>query len=79
MIRTQLYLPETLYSDIKRRARADGKPAAQLIRDTLERGFSEQAAAKPLESWAVMTKRLNIRGGPKDLSRRIDDYLYDDE
>lgn len=30
-------------------------------------------------SWGKLAKELNITGGPKDLSQRIDDYLYGDE
>lgn len=81
MIRTQVYLPEVLYEDIKRRARIKGKPAAQLIRDSLEQSLHTSQAQKTTQrkSWAELAKELNITGGPKDLSRRIDDYLYGDE
>lgn len=82
MIRTQIYLPEPLYNDIKRRARAKGEPAAQLIRHTLEQSLYHGKAAvepAPRKSWAKIAEELNIRGDPKDLSRRIDDYLYGDE
>jgi len=80
MIRTQIYLPQPLYATIKLRARAKGEPASQLIRDLLEQGLQDQQAAKlvPEQSWADVAKELNIRG-PKDLSRRIDDYLYGDD
>ena len=82
MIRTQIYLPETLYRDIKLRAKAKGEPAAQLIREVLEQGMyvSEPAPAyKKRRGLASLAGELNIKGGPADLSRRIDDYLYGDE
>jgi len=53
--------------------------AAQLIRNTLKEGlYPAQGSAKQVsqKSWAQITKELNITGGPKDLSRKIDYYLY---
>ncbi len=81
MIRTQIYLPEAMYKDIKLRAKAKGEPAAQLIRDTLETSlYKGKNIANPgvRKSWAQQAEELNITGSPKDLSRRIDDYLYGD-
>jgi len=78
MIRTQIYLPEPLYTKIKLQARAKGQPAAQLIREQLERGFpGSQGQQKKDKNLAELAEELNIRG-PSDLSRRIDDYLYGD-
>lgn len=83
MIRTQVYLPEPLYDDIKRRAKIKGEPAAQVIRDALKRDLTQSRhdtkQAVKTKSWGQMAEELNIRGGPKDLSKRIDDYLYGDE
>lgn len=81
MIRTQVYLPETLYTDIKRRAKAKGETAAQLIREALKRELYEVKPATGQASdktWKQLVEELNIRG-PKDLSSRIDDYLYGDD
>lgn len=82
MIRTQIYLPETLYKDIKRRAKAKGEPAAQLIRDALEQGLNVSSVSKNTpkrRGLAALADELNLTGGPADLSRRIDDYLYGDD
>ena len=80
MIRTQIYLPEPLYTQIKLQAQAKGQPAAQLIREQLEQGFpgsqKQQKKDKNVGGWG---EELNITGGPPDLSRRIDDYLYGDK
>ena len=52
MIRTQIYLPEPLYTKIKLRARAKGQPAAQLIREQLEKGFpTPQSQQKKDKIW----------------------------
>ena len=83
MIRTQIYLPEAMYRDIKRRARAKGEPAAQLIRDALEKELLIENLNNPKKSQKrrglAALADLHITGGPADLSRRIDDYLYGDE
>lgn len=77
MIRTQVYLPEALYNDIKRQARLNGQPAAQLIRDTLQHDLKTMQPVKPVrKGMGYLAKQLNITGGPSDLSRKIDDYLY---
>jgi len=80
MIRTQVYLPEPLYTRIKLQARAKGQPAAQLIREQLEQSFPDsKLQPKKDKNLAELAQELNITGGPPDLSRRIDDYLYGDK
>ena len=80
MIRTQIYLPEPLYTRIKLQARAKGQPAAQLIREQLEQSFPDsKLQPKKDKNLAELAQELNITGGPPDLSRRIDDYLYGDK
>ncbi len=81
MIRMQLYIPEPLYADIKLRAQKEKRPAAELIRETLEndavrKQFIEQSQNK---TWGELATELNMSGGPKDLSRRLDDYLYGED
>lgn len=81
MIRTQVYLSETIYNDIKRKAAAAGKPAAEFVRYFIEIGMEVDNTKKTDTSvfdWEDMAKEMNITGGPKDLSRNIDDYLYGD-
>ena len=79
MIRTQIYLPEPLYTRIKLQARAKGQPAAQLIREQLEQSFPDsKLQPKKDKNLAELAEELNIRGS-SDLSRRIDDYLYGDK
>lgn len=74
MIRTQIYIPETLHNQVKLLARKQRKPLAQIIRDFIKQGMvrKQSAGAKSLQ---VLTK-LNITGGPKDLSKNMDKYLF---
>ena len=55
MIRVQISLPESLYTRIKLQARAQSRPASQLIREELERGF--------LSSVVKQKKEQRPRGG----------------
>jgi hypothetical protein len=81
MIRTQVYLPKSLYLQIKLQAQREKKPAAQVIRDSIEAGLEakkpQQTTGEALLGLAELGKRLGATG-PTDLSSRIDDYLYGD-
>lgn len=79
MIRTQVYLPKQLYQTIDLVAKREKKPKAQVIRDVLEEGIKKKQgnAGDALLKIAAMAKKYNWRG-PKDLSRNIDKYLYED-
>jgi hypothetical protein len=76
MIRTQVYLPKSLYQLIQLKAEQAKKPAAQLVRELLEEGLRRQQRETAGEALLRLAK---IGGkGPADLSSRIDDYLYGD-
>ena len=80
MIRTQVYLPDPLYKDIKLRAKLANKPAAALIREYIGKGIAEQQKADTSQAdEGLMTlANLGIRGGPSDLASNLDNYLYGD-
>ncbi len=73
MIRTQVYLPEDLYSQIMTNARMLSLPAAKVIRDALRRGMKRN---KKIRNNLLSLVKLNLTGGPKDLSANLDTYLY---
>lgn len=79
MIRTQVYLPKELYQTIDLVAKKEGKPKAQVIRDVLEKGMEQKQknAGEVLLEIAAMAKK-NKWKGPRDLSRNIDKYLYEE-
>lgn len=74
MIRTQVFLPETTYQQIRIQAELQNKPAAQIIREALESGI------KPQNKGNAGDALLQLAGlkakGPRDLSKNIDKYLY---
>ena len=77
MIRTQIYIPETLHQTAKAIAGKRKESLAELLRNIIERGITEEKKEmkqKPLSNIA----KLNIKGGPKDLSQNLDKYLYEE-
>jgi len=76
MIRTQIYLPQKQYEDVKLRASLTGQPAAAVIRDLINKGLTVKQAQKADNSGLLKLAKLNIAGGPKDLAGKLDDYLY---
>lgn len=79
MIRTQVYLDEDVYQQIRLQAQLQSQPAASLIRKYLRAG-----AVKSKKKWNAREALLLLakhagKGGPADLSKNLDDYLYGDK
>ncbi len=74
MIRTQVYIPEVLHNRVKLVAKEQKKPFAEILRDFIKQGLKNQQRTKT-KSLASLTK-LKITGGPKDLSKNMDKYLF---
>lgn len=74
MIRTQVYIPETLHNRIKLLSKKQKRSFAEILRGFIKRGIISQQriGTKPLKSLT----QLRITGGPKDLSKNMDKYLY---
>lgn len=73
MIRTQIYIPETLHQRAQTLARSKKQSLAHLYRNFIAKGLKKEIHTRDLTSLA----KLNLKGGPKNLSRNIDKYLYD--
>lgn len=82
MIRTQVYLPKSLYRDIKLAALKDKKPTAQVLREALivglEKKKPKETLGQAMQELIDLGKKLKI-SGPTDLSTNHDKYLYEDE
>ncbi len=75
MIRTQVYLPKSLYQTITTVAKQEKKPAAQVIRDLLTSGLAQKQ--RPSTIGQALLKLTNIHvHAPEDTSQKIDEYLY---
>ena len=73
MIRTQLYIPETLHQRAQSVARNKKQSLSNLYRGFITKGL--KTYEKHGGDLTALAK-LNIKGGPKNLSRDIDRYLY---
>ncbi|OGY28399.1 MAG: hypothetical protein A3F33_03730 [Candidatus Woykebacteria bacterium RIFCSPHIGHO2_12_FULL_43_10] len=73
MIRTQIYLPETIHERAKIIARTTKQSLANLYRGFISNGLK---ASKNRDGDLTTLAKLNIKGGPKNLSSNIDKYLY---
>lgn len=75
MIRTQIYIQETLHERAKMIAKNKKQSLADLYRMFIAQGVEstrQQQAKNSLDSLI----KLGFRGGPRDLSKNMDHYLY---
>ena len=75
MIRTQIYIPETLHERAKMLAKSKKKSLANLYRGFIAEGV-EQTTQRQAKNSLDSLINLGFKGGPKDLSKNIDHYLY---
>lgn len=77
MIRTQVYLPQDLYTDMRFFASQHNTTISKIIREGAKNVLAKKKRKKknllPLEN-IVGT----LKGGPKDLATNHDYYLYDE-
>ena len=78
MIRKQIYLSAALDRQIRLIAQSEGKPEAQVIRERLHAGFLAGQRTGDEDTGLVGLAKRAAKGGPEDLSRNLDDYLYTD-
>ncbi len=75
MIRTQIYIQETLHERAKTIARNKKQSLANLYRGFIAGGLQTAEKKRRGNSLDSLIK-LNLKGGPRDLSTNIDHYLY---
>jgi post-segregation antitoxin (ccd killing protein) len=74
MIRTQVYIPDELHRDLMLLTKEAGVNFSTLIREGVEEVIKKKRVKKA-KSWGVGFIGA-IKGGPRDLSSKIDYYLY---
>jgi len=74
MIRTQIYLPEELYQDLKLLASSGGENFSSLIRQGAKTVIREKSKSKK-KDWRRFIG-AGGKGGPSDVASKIDYYLY---
>ncbi len=74
-VRTQIYLPKTLYRQLKARGKILNKSLAEQIRDALKLYLASEEKMKPKSNtiWQIVGKASS---GVGDLSKDHDKYLY---
>lgn len=74
MIRTQVYIPDDLHRDMALLMRQEGMNFSQLIREGVKTVIRKKKI-KRNKKWGEGFIGA-VKGGPKDLSSKIDYYLY---
>lgn len=76
MIRTQIFLPESTYEELKSLAREESKSIAAKIREVLSQRLKKHKPKKTKKHYLEALAELKFKGGPRDLSVNHDKYLY---
>lgn len=81
--RTQIYLDDFRYNELKDRARKEGKSFAQVVREAIDsviRNREVEALKKKDKTWQEFLKLAGIgSSGLTDVSKNHDKYLTEDE
>ena len=75
MIRTQVYIPEDIHRDLMLLVNQTGLNFSELIRQGAREVIKKEKLAEPKRDWRKFVG-AGGKGGPKNLSSRIDYYLY---
>ncbi|MBM3209599.1 ribbon-helix-helix protein, CopG family [Candidatus Shapirobacteria bacterium] len=77
--RTQLYLPASLYQQIREKTREEDISLAEYIRRLIRKELDKSIARDKLgrdRAWREFLQAAGIaKGGPRDLARNHDKYL----
>lgn len=76
MIRTQVYLSEDIYWEVKVAAKKENKATAQVVRELLEEGLNLKRKKSSIGKALLSLASIKVKG-PGDLSTNIDKYLYE--
>lgn len=71
MIRTQIYLPDDIYEDLRLISRASKLNFSQLIREGAKKEIKARTTQISRDDWRQFAGALKT--GPKDLSLKIND------
>lgn len=76
MIRTQIYIPKAAHLKLANLSRAYKEPIAKIVRDFIDQCLRKVEMDYSGKSAMQAISGLKLRGGPKDLSANLDNYLY---
>ena len=75
LIRTQIYLSNEIKQELEKISKKERVSMGKMIRKILKKSLIENREFQNGNDMLELTK-LKIKGGPKDLSSRADEYLY---
>ena len=75
MIRTQVYIPDDIHRDLMLLANQTGLNFSELIRQGAREVIKKESRTTTKRDWRKFVG-AGGKGGPKNLSSRIDYYLY---
>jgi hypothetical protein len=76
MLRTQIYLPEETHQELILWAKKMDLPMAEVVRRILKSGLKQKEGFLEKGNDLLTLTKLKIKGGPLDLSKKLDLYLY---
>lgn len=76
MLRTQIYLPEEIHGELLEWARKTELPMAELVRRIIKSGLQKKEKFFEKGNDLLKLTKLKIKGGPANLSEKLDSYLY---
>lgn len=79
MIRTQVYLDDDVYTQVRLLAQAQNQPAAAIIRKYIRAGVVKTKKKWNAREALLLLAKHAGKGGPRDLATNLDDYLYGDK
>ncbi len=77
MLRTQIYLPEEIFPPLDEMAGQFKVPRSAVIRLILQTGLKSRTEWFPRGNDLWKMADLKIKGGVKNLSQNLDNYLYE--
>ncbi len=79
MIRTQIYLDDDLYTQLRIQSQVQNMPTASLVRKYIRVGMIKSAKKQTARDAFLKLAKQAGKGGPPDLATNLDDYLYGDK
>ncbi|MBP7859746.1 hypothetical protein KA001_02180 [Patescibacteria group bacterium] len=78
MIRTQVYIPDDKYNELQLLVAMGFGTFSELFREGIDEVIKKKRPKTTKKFDALRDLAGSLKGGPKDLSKNIDYYLYDE-
>jgi len=78
MIRTQVYIPDDKYNELQLMVAMGYGTFSELFREGIDEVIKKKRIKKTKKFDALHDFAGMLKGGPKDLSKNMDYYLYDE-